>query len=93
MSFVIAVISAVLAFAIPARAPVIDRPVDAQQTRSFLHPAAVIPGVTFVASLIGVVGFTTFIAIYVDDLTNGGTNSAFVFLTYASVVVLSLIHI
>ena len=87
VSFAIAVVSAILAFAIPAKPPVVDRPVNARETRSFLHPAAVIPGITFVASLIGVVGFTTFIAIYVDDLTNGSTNSAFVFLTYAAVVV------
>ena len=86
-SFAISVVSAALGFAVPAKPPVIERPAGSKDTRSFLHPAAIVPGITFVASLIGVVGFSTFIAIYVDDLTNGTTNSALVFLTYASVIV------
>ncbi len=86
-SFAISVLSAALAFAVPAKAPIVDRPSTSGQTRSFLHPAAVIPGLSFTASLLGVVGFSTFIAIYVDDLTNGESNSAFVFAAYAAVVV------
>lgn len=47
-----------------------------------------LPGVVFTASLIGVVGFTTFIALYIDRLTDGESSSALVFVTYAAVVVL-----
>lgn len=86
-SFAISMVSAVLAFAVPAKAPTLDRPTTPTK-RSFLHPASVIPGVVFTASLIGVVGFSTFIALYVDDLTNNTSNSALVFATYAGIVVL-----
>lgn len=87
-SFVISVVSAALAFAVPAKAPVVDVPHGADAKRSFLHPAAVIPGVIFTASLIGVVGFTTFIALYIDRLTNGESSSALVFVIYAVAVVI-----
>ena len=89
-SFAISVVSAVLAFAVPAKAPVVDRPA-APTKRAFLHPAAILPGVIFTASLIGLVGFTTFIALYIDRLTNGESSSALVFVIYAlSVVMLRL---
>ncbi len=86
-SFAISVVSAVLAFATPAKAPVVDRPAPSVTKRTFLNPAAVIPGMIFSASLIGVVGFTTFIALYIDRLTSGESSSALVFVTYAAVVV------
>ncbi len=87
-SFAISAVSAVLAFAVPARAPIVDRSATREAKRSFLHRAAVLPGVVFTASLIGVVGFTTFIALYIDRLTDGESSSALVFVTYAAVVVL-----
>ncbi len=87
VSFAISMVSAILGFAIPAKAPIVDRPSGVQQDRRFLHRASVVPGVVFVASLLGVVGFSTFIALYMDRLTGGESNSALVFATYAGVVV------
>ena len=86
-SFAISMVSAVLAFAVPAKAPVVERPAITKK-RSFLHSASIIPGIVFTASLIGVVGFSTFVALYVDDLTNNTGNSALVFAMYAGIVVL-----
>lgn len=86
-SFAVSMVSAILGFAVPAKAPVVDRPAGQAQDRRFLHRASVIPGVVFVASLLGVVGFSTFIALYIDRLTDGESNSALVFATYAGVVV------
>ena len=85
-SFAISMVSAVLAFAVPAKAPVVDVPKNVEKRR-FLHRAAVVPGIVFTMSLIGVVGFSTFIALYVDDLTNNTGNSALVFAVYAAIVV------
>ncbi len=85
-SFAISMVSAVLGFAVPAKAPDLGS-ADAPTERKFLHRAAVIPGVVFFASLISVVGFSTFVALHVDELTNSTGNSALVFAMYAVIVV------
>lgn len=86
-SFALSMVSSVLAFAIPARPPVDTTSSELTRSRSFLHRASILPGILLTLSLIGFVGYTTFLALYIDDLTDGEGSAGVVFLLYAAVVV------
>ena len=79
-------VSGALGFAIPRHVPQ-ERP--AQRRKGFLHPAAVVPGVLLLLSLIGFVGYAAFLSLYLDRLAGGdGLGRAGpVFLLYSAIVV------
>jgi MFS family permease len=79
-------LSAVLGFAVPPN-PQQARP--AIRRKGFLHPAAVVPGALLTLSLVGFVGYTTFLSLYLDRLGGGPDtgNAGPVFLVYSAVVV------
>jgi MFS family permease len=79
-------ISALLGFAIPSH-PRQARPTA--RRKGFLHPAAVLPGTLLTLSLVGFVGYTTFLSLYLDRLGGGPDtgNAGPVFLLYSSIVV------
>ena len=79
-------VSALLAFAVPAEPPVFEGAEDKPRSTSFLHRAAVVPGILLTLSLIGFVGFTSFIALYLEDITDGAASAGPVFLFYAAIV-------
>ncbi len=86
-SFAMSLLSAALAFAIPAKPPIDVRASGLTRSKSFLHRASILPGIFLTLSLIGFVGYTTFLALYLDDLTDGEASAGAVFLLYAAVVV------
>lgn len=88
-SFACALLAAVLGFAIPAAAPAESRATGLIRSKKFLHPAAVLPGLLLMLSLVGYVGYASFLALYLDDLTGGEAGAGTVFLLYAGVVVLA----
>lgn len=57
--------------------------------RRFLHPAAVKPGLLLTLSLVGFVGFSAFLAVYLDRLGGGPNTGAAgpVFLLYSGIVI------
>jgi MFS family permease len=61
-------------------------PDSALRPERFLHPAAVRPGILLTLSLIGFVGFTAFVALYLDSLTGSANNTGPLFLLYALIV-------
>lgn len=85
-SFAMSVVSAILAFAVPNKPPieVTNRP--ASRSRAFLHRASILPGILLTLSLLGFVGYTTFLALYIDELTNGQGSAGTVFLVYAAII-------
>lgn len=87
VSFALSMMSSVLAFAIPSTPPVAA--IDRRDVRpmSFLHRAAILPGVLLTLSLVGFVGYTSFLALYLDDITGGTASAGLVFLVYAAIVV------
>lgn len=80
-------VSAVLAFATPSRPPEIEGAADLPRSRSFLHRASVLPGILLTLSLVGFVGYTTFLALYLDDISGGSASAGSVFLFYAAIVI------
>lgn len=87
VALVLSFISAVLAFATPRRAPEIEGAADLPRSRSFLHRASVLPGILLTLSLVGFVGYTTFLALYLDDISGGSASAGSVFLFYAAIVI------
>ncbi len=79
-------VSAILGFAIPRHVPT---PRPEHRRKGFLHPAAVIPGGLLLLSLIGFVGYTAFLSLYLDRLAGGEGlgRSGPVFLLYSAIVV------
>jgi len=86
-SFAMSIVSAILAFAIPNHPPIAPEDQPIKRSRAFLHRASVLPGILLTLSLIGFVGFTTFLALYLDDLSGGEGSAGRVFLLYAAVVI------
>ncbi len=86
-SFAMSVVSAALAFAVPNRPPINVADQPSARSRGFLHRASVLPGILLTLSLLGFVGYTTFLALYIDDLTDGKGSAGTVFLLYAAIVV------
>lgn len=86
VSFALSMVSSILAFAVPAAAPVDASAGDLRRSKTFLHRASVLPGILLTLSLIGFVGYTTFLALYLDDLTDGDASAGVVFLLYAAIV-------
>jgi MFS family permease len=76
-------LSAVLAFSVPRDLG--RNPGAALRPARFLHPAAVRPGILLTLSLVGFIGFTAFVALYLDDLTGDGATGP-IFLVYAAIV-------
>lgn len=87
VSFALSMVSSILAFAVPSAPPVDTTTHALGRSKKFLHSAAVLPGVLLTLSLIGFVGYTTFLALYLDDLTGGEASAGLVFLFYAAIVV------
>ncbi len=58
---------------------------DAPRSKGLLHHAAIKPGVLMALSLLGFMAFSSFIALYLDDLDGNGDTGP-VFLLYAGVV-------
>lgn len=81
-------ISSALGWAVPHHRP--DTAIQPAGRRRFLHPAAVKPGILLSLSLVGFVGFSAFLAVYLDRLGGGqNTGSAGpVFLVYSGIVIL-----
>ncbi len=84
--FGLAVAGVVLGFAVPVRPPDIS-PSTTAPRKGFLHPATILPGSLLTLSLIGFVGYTTFLALYLDDLTGGSASAGTVFLFYSAIVI------
>ncbi len=82
----LALLGVAFGFAVPLRPPDLG-PRPAIDRRGFLHPATIVPGILLTLSLIGFVGYTTFLALYLDDLTNGTASAGPVFLVYSAVVI------
>lgn len=82
----LSLVSALLAFAVPAKAPVFEGSENKPRSKAFLHRAAVLPGILLTLSLIGFVGYTSFIALYLDDISGGTASAGPVFLFYAAIV-------
>lgn len=82
----LSLVAAVLAFAVPSKPPVFEGIEDKPRSKAFLHEAAVLPGILLTLSLIGFVGYTTFIALYLEDLSDGAASAGTVFLFYAAIV-------
>jgi MFS family permease len=76
-------VSAALAYSVPRDLG--RNPGVALRPTSFLHPAAVRPGVLLTLSLVGFTGFTAFVALYLDELTGDG-NTGPIFLLYSAIV-------
>lgn len=76
-------VSALLARSIPRDLG--RNPEASLRPSSFLHPAAVRPGILLSLSLVGFTGFTAFVALYLDELTGNG-NTGPIFLMYAAIV-------
>ena len=87
VALLLSMMSAALAFATPARPPVVEGADRLPRSRGFLHRAAVLPGILLTLSLIGFVGYTTFLALYLDDLSDGTASAGSVFLFYAVIVI------
>ncbi len=89
-SVVLSLLACALGSAIPAHTPSAIAPSERPSgLRGVLHPAAVAPGVVLAASLIGFVGFTTFLAPHVDRIAGGGAgsgNAGPAFILYAAIV-------
>lgn len=86
-SFALSMVSSILGFAVPSAPPEEASNRELDRSTRFLHPASVLPGMLLTLSLVGFVGYTTFLAIYLDDLTNGEASAGLVFLLYAAIVV------
>ena len=86
-SFAMSLVASLLAFAVPNEPPISVADAPAERSRQFLHRASVLPGILLTLSLLGFVGYTTFLALYLDDLTNGEASAGTVFLVYAAIVV------
>jgi MFS family permease len=87
VALLLSLTSALLAFATPAKPPVVEGADRLPRSRAFLHRAAVLPGLLLTLSLIGFVGYTTFLALYLDDLGDGSASAGSVFLFYAAIVI------
>lgn len=85
VAVVLLVLSALLGIAVPSKPPVSIA--TGTKSRAFLHPAAVLPGILLTLSLFGFVAYTTFMALYLDDLSGGTASAGTVFLVYAAVVI------
>ncbi len=89
-SVCLSLLACALGAAIPAHAPSAVAPsARPSGLRGVLHPAAIDPGVILAASLIGFVGFTTFLAPHVDRIAGGGAgsgNAGPAFILYAAIV-------
>ena len=89
-SVVLSLLACALGSAIPAHTkPSVAPSSRPSGLRGVLHPAAIDPGVVLAASLIGFVGFTTFLAPHVDRIAGGGTGSGDAgpaFILYAAIV-------
>lgn len=86
VALLLSLVSALLAFAVPSKPPVFEGLEDKPRSTTFLHSAAVLPGILLTLSLIGFVGYTSFLALYVDDLSDGTASAGTVFLFYAAIV-------
>lgn len=86
LALALSLVSALLALAVPASAPVFEGAADKPRSRAFLHRASVMPGILLTLSLIGFVGYTSFIALYLDDISGGTASAGPVFLFYAAIV-------
>ena len=86
-ALVLCLASTMLAISVPSRAPVYDEISTSSRSRAFLHRAAVLPGILLTLSLIGFVGYTTFLALYLDDISGGTASAGSVFLFYAAIVI------
>lgn len=84
--FGLAVLGVALGFAVPLRPPDLG-PRPAVERRGILHPATIVPGILLTLSLVGFVGYTTFLALYLDDLTDGSASAGPVFIVYSAVVI------
>lgn len=73
--------SAVLASRIPAD---LGKVADPPPRRGLLHPAAVLPGTVLLLGLLGFVGFSAFVPLYVDEV--GMSDAGPLFLTYGVIV-------
>ena len=82
----LSLVSAVLAFAVPAKPPIFEGSELKPRSKAFLHKASVLPGILLTLSLIGFVGYTSFIALYLDDISGGSASAGPVFLFYAAIV-------
>ena len=82
----LSLVSAVLAFAVPAKPPLFEGSELKPRSKAFLHKASVLPGILLTLSLIGFVGYTSFIALYLDDISGGTASAGPVFLFYAAIV-------
>lgn len=82
----LSLVSSILAFAVPSKAPVFEGAKDKPRSKAFLHRASVLPGILLTLSLIGFVGFTSFIALYIDEISDGTASAGPVFLFYAAIV-------
>lgn len=61
-------------------------PAASLRPTSFLHPAAVRPGILLALSMVGFSGFSAFVALYLDRLSGNGGNAGPIFLMYAAIV-------
>ncbi|MGH2725256.1 MAG: MFS transporter [Actinomycetota bacterium] len=77
-----ALVAAVLAVRVPETRP--ERGEEPVSTR-LVHPAALLPGVVLLASVMGMSGFFAFLPLYALQIGLGG--SRFVFLMYSAIVV------
>ena len=82
----LSLVSAVFAFAVPAKPPLFEGSELKPRSKAFLHKASVLPGILLTLSLIGFVGYTSFIALYLDDISGGTASAGPVFLFYAAIV-------
>lgn len=91
VSVTLGLVATVLGLAIPAAPPTTAAPTERPRgLRGVLHPAAINPGAVLAGSLIGFVGFTTFLAPHVDRIAGGGEgsgNAGPAFVLYAAIVV------
>ena len=86
VALLLSLVSAGLAFAVPSKPPVFEGSEHKPRSKAFLHSAAVLPGILLTLSLIGFVGYTSFLALYLDDLSGGTASAGTVFLFYAAIV-------
>jgi MFS family permease len=87
-SFVISLLSAGLAFAIPAKPPIDAQAPGLTRSKDFLHKDSILPGILLTLSLIGFVGYTTFLALYLDDLTDGEASAGAIGAPLLGVIIL-----
>ncbi len=87
----LSLISVILAFAVPAHDPeqfaTPEGATPASQQKGFLHQASVLPGLLLTLSLIGFVGFTTFMKLWVQELEGPDASAGTIFLLYAVIVI------